>query len=152
MIFIYQVYQNNHQATLSRLTLIQLKSVLKSRVDSKSIHLKAITMFSNLFISNAHAAPTAPGGDLLSFLPILVIFALFYFMLIRPQMKQAKQQKAMIDALKAGDEVATTGGVVGKITKVGDNFISVEIAANTTVNVQKHAVQTLLPPGTIKAI
>ncbi len=106
----------------------------------------------NLFISNAHAAPANQGGDLLSFLPILIIFALFYFMLIRPQMKQAKQQKAMIDALKAGDEVATTGGVIGKITKVSDNFISIEIAANTTVSVQKHAVQTLLPLGTIKAI
>lgn len=106
----------------------------------------------NLFISNAHAAPAGPGGDLLSFLPILIIFALFYFMLIRPQMKQAKQQKAMIDALKAGDEVATTGGVIGKITKVSDNFVSIEIAANTAVNVQKHAVQTLLPPGTIKGI
>ncbi len=106
----------------------------------------------NLFISNAHAAPAGPGGEFLGILPFAVIFALFYFMLIRPQMKQAKQQKAMIDALKAGDEVATTGGVVGKITKVGDNFISIEIAANTTVNVQKHAVQTLLPPGTIKAI
>ena len=106
----------------------------------------------NLFISNAHAAPSAPSGDLVSFLPILIIFALFYFMLIRPQMKQAKLQKAMIDSLKAGDEVATTGGVVGKITKVGDSFVSIEIAANTTVNVQKHAVQTLLPPGTIKGI
>ena len=106
----------------------------------------------NLLLSNAYAAPAQAGGDLLGFLPILVIFALFYFMLIRPQMKQAKQQKAMIDALKAGDEVATTGGVIGKITKVTDNFISIEIAANTTVNVQKHAVQTLLPTGTIKAI
>ena len=109
-------------------------------------------MISNLFISNAHAAPSAPGGDLVSFLPILIIFALFYFMLIRPQMKQAKLQKAMIDSLKAGDEVATTGGVVGKSTKVGDSFVSIEIAANTTINVQKHAVQTLLPPGTIKGI
>lgn len=109
-------------------------------------------MINNLLISNAYAAPAQAGGDLLGFLPILVIFALFYFMLIRPQMKQAKQQKAMIDVLKAGDEVATTGGVIGKITKVTDNFISIEIAANTTVNVQKHAVQTLLPPGTIKAI
>lgn len=109
-------------------------------------------MLNNPFISNAYAAPGAPGGDLLSFLPILIIFALFYFMLIRPQMKQAKQQKAMIDSLKAGDEVATTGGVIGKITKVGDSFISIEIATNTMVNVQKHAVQTLLPPGTIKSI
>lgn len=109
-------------------------------------------MITNFFINNAYAAPTGPGGDLMSFLPIIFIFALFYFMLIRPQMKAAKQQKAMIEALKAGDEVATTGGVIGKVTKVGDNFVSVEIAANTVINVQKHAVQTLLPPGSIKSI
>ncbi len=109
-------------------------------------------MFNNLFISNAYAASAAPGGDLMSFLPIVFIFVLFYFMLIRPQMKTAKQQKAMIEALKAGDEVATVGGVIGKVTKVGDNFVSVEIAANTVINVQKHAVQTLLPPGSIKSI
>ncbi len=105
-----------------------------------------------MFISNAYAAPAALGGDLMSFLPIIIIFVLFYFMLIRPQMKQAKQQKAMIEALKAGDEIATVGGVIGKITKVGDNFVSVEIAANTVINVQKHSVQTLLPPGTLKSI
>jgi len=105
-----------------------------------------------MFISNAYAAPAAPGSDLMSFLPIVIIFVLFYFMLIRPQMKQAKQHKAMIDALKAGDEVATAGGVIGKVTKVGDNFVSVEIAANTVINVQKHSVQTLLPPGTLKSI
>jgi preprotein translocase subunit YajC len=105
-----------------------------------------------MLISNAFAATAAPGSDLLSFLPIVFIFVLFYFMLIRPQMKQAKQQKAMIEALKAGDEVATVGGVIGKVTKVGDNFVSVEIAGNTVINVQKHAVQTLLPPGTIKSI
>ena len=109
-------------------------------------------MFNNLFISNAHAAPAAPGGDLMSFLPIIFIFALFYFMLIRPQMKTAKLQKAMIEALKASDEVATTGGLIGKVTKVGDNFVSIEIGASTVINVQKHAVQTLLPPGTIKSI
>ena len=105
-----------------------------------------------MFISNAYAAPLPAGGDLMSFLPIIVIFVLFYFMLIRPQMKAAKLQKAMIEALKTGDEVATVGGMIGKITKVGDNFLSIEIAANTTINVQKHAVQTLLPPGTIKGI
>lgn len=105
-----------------------------------------------MFISNAYAAPAAPGSDLMSFLPIVIIFVLFYFMLIRPQMKQAKQHKAMIDALKAGDEVATAGGVIGKVTKVGDNFVSIEIAANTVINVQKHSVQTLLPPGTLKSI
>jgi preprotein translocase subunit YajC len=105
-----------------------------------------------MFITNAYAATTAPSGDLLSFAPMLIIFVLFYFMLIRPQMKQAKQQKAMIESLKAGDEIATTGGVLGKVSKVGDNFVSIEIAANTVINVQKHAVQTLLPPGTIKSI
>lgn len=108
---------------------------------------------STMFISNAFAAPSAPGGDLLTgILPMIVIFILFYFMLIRPQLKQAKQQKAMIEALKAGDEVATSGGMIGKVTKVTESFISIEIAANTVVNVQKHTVQTLLPPGTIKAI
>lgn len=105
-----------------------------------------------MFISNAYAAPAAAGSDLMSFLPMIVIFVLFYFMLIRPQLKQAKQQKAMIEALKAGDEVATTGGIVGKVTKVSDSFVSIEIAANTVVNVQKHTIQTLLPPGTIKSI
>lgn len=104
-----------------------------------------------MFISNAYAAG-APGADIMSFLPMIVIFVLFYFMLIRPQIKQAKQHKAMIEALKAGDEVATAAGIVGKVTKVGDNFVSVEIAANTVVNVQKHTVQTLLPPGTLKSI
>jgi len=105
-----------------------------------------------MFISNAYAASGASGGDLLSLAPMLIIFVLFYFMLIRPQMKQAKQQKSMIEALKAGDEVVTNGGVLGKISKVGDNFISIEIATNTVINIQKHAVQTLLPPGTIKSI
>jgi preprotein translocase subunit YajC len=105
-----------------------------------------------MFISNAYAAPAAPGGDLMSFLPMIIIFVLFYFMLIRPQMKQAKQHKAMIDALKVGDEVVTTGGVVGKVTKVSDGFVSVEIASNTVINLQRQAVQTLLPPGTIKSL
>ncbi|MGQ0442017.1 MAG: preprotein translocase subunit YajC [Methylophilaceae bacterium] len=105
-----------------------------------------------MFITNAYAAPAAPAGDFLSFAPLIIIFVLFYFMLIRPQMKQAKQHKAMIDALKAGDEVATTGGVLGKVSKVGDHFVSIEIATNTVVSVQKHAVQTLLPPGTLKSI
>lgn len=105
-----------------------------------------------MFISNAYAAPAAPGGDLMSFLPMIIIFVLFYFMLIRPQMKQAKQQKAMIDAIKAGDEIVTTGGVVGKVTKVSDGFVSVEIATNTVISIQRQAIQTLLPPDTIKSI
>ena len=83
---------------------------------------------------------------------MVVIFVLFYFMLIRPQMKQAKEQKAMIAALQKGDEVATTGGIVGKISKVSDEFIALEIAQNVTINVQRHTIQTMLPKGTIKTI
>ena len=105
-----------------------------------------------MFINNAYAAPAAPANDFMSFLPMIIIFVLFYFMLIRPQMKQAKQHKAMIDALKVGDEVVTTGGVVGKVTKVNEGFVSVEIATNTVINVQRQAIQTLLPPGTIKTL
>ncbi len=105
-----------------------------------------------MFISNAYAASASSSADIFSFLPFVGIFALFYFMILRPQLKQAKLQKAMIDALKAGDEVATTGGIVGKVTKVGDNFVGIEIAANTVISVQKSAVQTMLPPSTIKSI
>ncbi len=104
-----------------------------------------------MFISNAYAAAAAPSSDLLSLAPMLIIFVLFYFMLIRPQMKQAKEHKNMVAALKVGDEVATTGGVLGRVTKVSDHFVGIEIAANTVITVQKHAVQTLLPPGTIKS-
>ncbi len=88
----------------------------------------------------------------MSFLPLVVIFVLFFFMIIRPQMKQAKEQRAMIAALQKGDEVVTSGGVVGKVTKVSESFVTVEIAANTEVIVQKQAIQTALPKGTIKNI
>jgi preprotein translocase subunit YajC len=104
-----------------------------------------------VFISNAYAA-TAPATDFTSFLPLIVIFLLFFFMIIRPQMKQAKEQRNMIAALQKGDEVVTSGGIVGKITKVTDAFVTVEIAPNTEITVQKHAIQSALPKGTIKSI
>ncbi len=104
-----------------------------------------------MLISNAYAA-AAPAQDWVSFLPMIIIFVLFWFMLIRPQMKQAKEQRAMIAALQKGDEVATTGGIVGKVTKVGDGFVGLEVAPETIINVQKHTVQTLLPKGTIKSL
>ena len=88
----------------------------------------------------------------MSFLPLIVIFVLFYFMIIRPQMKQAKEQRNMIAALQKGDEVVTSGGIVGKVTKVTDAFVNVEIATNTEITVQKNAIQTALPKGTIKNI
>jgi len=88
----------------------------------------------------------------MSFLPLVVIFVLFFFMIIRPQMKQAKEQRAMIAALQKGDEVVTSGGVVGKVTKVSESFVTVEVATNTEIIVQKQAIQTALPKGTIKSI
>lgn len=104
-----------------------------------------------MFISNAYAA-AAPATDFTSFLPLIVIFVLFFFMIIRPQMKQAKEHRNMIAALQKGDEVVTSGGIVGKVTKVTDAFVSVEIAPGTEITVQKHAVQSALPKGTIKSI
>lgn len=104
-----------------------------------------------MFISNAYAA-TAPATDFTSFLPLVVIFVLFYFMIIRPQMKQAKEQRNMIAALQKGDEVVTSGGIVGRVTKVTEAFVTVEIAPNTEITVQKNAVQSALPKGTIKSI
>ncbi len=105
-----------------------------------------------MFISNAYAAGAAPAPDWTSFLPLIIIFILFWFMLIRPQMKQAKEHRKMLDALQKGDEVATSGGLAGKITKVGDSFVALEIAPDTVVQVQKHTVQTLLPKGTLKSL
>lgn len=104
-----------------------------------------------MLISNAYAASSAQ-TEIMSFLPLLVIFVLFFFMIIRPQMKAAKEQREMIAALQKGDEVVTSGGIVGKVTKVSDNFVTVEIAANTEIAVQKQAIQSALPKGTIKSI
>ena len=105
-----------------------------------------------MFISNAHAAASTVQTELMSFLPLIIIFVLFFFMIIRPQMKQAKETKAMIDALQKGDEVVTSGGIVGKITKVTDAFVVVEINAGNEITVQKQAITTALPKGTIKSI
>ena len=106
-----------------------------------------------MIISNAFAQ-AAPSGDsgFIGLLPIVLMFVLLYFLMIRPQMKRAKETKAMIEALQKGDEVITSGGVIGRITRIGEAYIGVEIAPNTEVNVQKGAVQVLLPKGTIKSI
>lgn len=108
-----------------------------------------------MFISNAYAQTAANGlglsSNLTSFLPIILMFVVLYFLMIRPQMKRQKEQKSMMEALAKGDEVVTVGGILGKITKVVDNFVTLEIANGTEVVVQKSAVTTLLPKGTIKA-
>jgi preprotein translocase subunit YajC len=107
-----------------------------------------------VLISSAYAqAPAAGAGDagLMGFLPIILMFVLLYFLMIRPQMKRAKEHKTMVDGLNKGDEVITAGGILGKITAVSDAYVTVEIAPNTEVSLQKAAVQTLLPKGTIKS-
>ena len=81
---------------------------------------------------------------------IVAMFAVLYFLMIRPQMKRAKEHKTMVDALQKGDEVITAGGVLGRITRVGDSYVSVEVANNVEIQVQRAAVQTVLPKGTIK--
>ena len=91
-------------------------------------------------------------GNLASFLPIILMFVVLYFLMIRPQMKRQKEQKAMMDALAKGDEVVTSGGMLGRITKVADGYITIEVSEGTEVIVQKGAVTTLLPKGTIKGL
>jgi len=105
-----------------------------------------------VIISPAYAQ--AAGGDagLIGFLPIILMFVLLYFLMIRPQMKRAKEQKQMIEALQKGDEVITAGGVLGRITRISDAYISLEVAPNTEISVQKAAVQVLLPKGTLKSL
>jgi len=106
-----------------------------------------------VIISPAYAQ-AAGGGDpgFIGFLPIILMFVLLYFLMIRPQMKRAKEQKAMVEALQKGDEVVTAGGIVGKITRLSDQYVTVEVAPNTEVVVQRSAVQVPLPKGTLKTL
>ena len=91
------------------------------------------------------------GGGMESMLLIVLMFVVLYFLMIRPQMKRAKEQKAMVDGLAKGDEVITAGGVLGRIIKLSDAYLTLEIAPGTEITVQRAAVQTLLPKGTIKS-
>ena len=106
-----------------------------------------------MFISQAWAqgAP-AQGGGIESMLLIVVMFGVLYFLMIRPQMKRAKEQKKLMSELQKGDEVITSSGQVGKISKMGDQYIALEIADGVVTQVQKQSVQTLLPKGTIKSL
>ena len=109
-----------------------------------------------MFISSAFAqtAPAATGGDmqssLMSMLPLVLMFVVLYFVMIRPQMKKQKEHKTMIDSLAKGDEVATAGGVLGKVAKLGDSYLSLEVASGVELQVQRSAVVQVLPKGSIK--
>ena len=97
----------------------------------------------------AQAAGAAPGGDtLMGMLPIILMFVVLYFLMIRPQMKKAKEHKTMLEGLQKGDEVVAMG-ILGRISKISDNFLSLDIAPNVTIQVQKQSVSQLLPKGTM---
>ncbi|MBU3600297.1 preprotein translocase subunit YajC [Polynucleobacter sp. 30F-ANTBAC] len=106
-----------------------------------------------MFISNAYAQ-TAGGeaGGIMGFLPLILMFVVLYFVMIRPQMKRQKEVKLMIEALAVGDEVVTAGGLMGKVTHIKDQYITVELVPGTEVKMQRNAVTAVLPKGTIKAI
>ncbi len=104
----------------------------------------------------AQAAPPASGGllggGIVGMLPMLLIFAAIYFMMIRPQTKRAKEHRAMLEKLGNGDEVITNGGIAGTVREIGDSFITVEIADNVRVRMQKGAIANVLPKGTLKSV
>lgn len=104
------------------------------------------------FISSAYAQSggAGPAGGFVSLLPMVLIFVLFYFLLIRPQQKRAKEHAAMVAALAVGDEIVTSGGLLGKVTEVNDDFVAVEVASNVVVKVQRNTVARTLPKGTVK--
>ncbi len=105
----------------------------------------------DFFISNAYAQDAATQGGLMSFLPLIVIFAVFYFMLIRPQMKRSKEHRLLVSQLAKGDEVITNGGLLGRITEVSDSFVTLELTDNVQVKLQRQAVANVMPKGTIKS-
>jgi preprotein translocase subunit YajC len=117
-----------------------------------------------VLISNAYAqandagqavagqAAMGGGSPMAQILFFAMIIAVFYFLMIRPQMKRAKEHKSMVDALSKGDEIITGGGIAGKVVEVGDNFVQVEIAANTVVTIQKQTITAVLPKGTLKTL
>jgi preprotein translocase subunit YajC len=115
------------------------------------LSLREDTMdFLDFFIASAYAQDGQPGG-LLSFLPLIVIFIVFYFLLIRPQMKRAKEHRKLVAELSVGDEVVTNGGLLGRLTNVGESFVTVELADNVQIKVQRHAISSVMPKGTIKS-
>jgi len=98
----------------------------------------------------AQGAGGAPGGGIESMILIVLMFGVLYFLMIRPQMKRAKEQKAMVDALQKGDEVITAGGLVGRISRLSEGYVTLEVSPNVEVQLQRAAVQLVLPKGTIK--
>jgi len=110
-------------------------------------------LISNAFAQSASVAAD-PTGGLMGLLPLILMFVVLWFLMIRPQMKKAKEQQKMIGDLQKGDEIVTQGGMVGRITKIGENYLTLEIAEGKNgpveVHIQKQAVGVLLPKGSLK--
>lgn len=105
----------------------------------------------DFLIQNVWAQDAASaGGSLASLLPLIILFVVFYFLLIRPQTKRAKEHQKMVESLAKGDEVVTSGGLLGKITQIGDNFVVLELAENLEVKVQRYQITAVMPKGTLK--
>ena len=107
-------------------------------------------LISNAYAQAAAATPAGPMDSVMQFLPIILMFVVLYFLMIRPQQKKAIEHKALLDGLSKGDEVVSQGGIAGRITKVGDEFVTVEIADKVEIQVQKPAIALVLPKGTLK--
>ena len=101
-------------------------------------------------IQNAWAQNASGGDPFLSFLPLILIFVVFYFILIRPQTKKQKEHQEMINALEVGNEVVTAGGILGKILEMNENYAHLEVSENVTIKIQRQTISSLLPKGTIK--
>lgn len=105
-----------------------------------------------LFISNAYAEGGAQGDPMQLVIMVAIFFAIMYFMIIRPQQKRAKAHASLLGGLSKGDEVVTSGGVLGKVAKIGDNFIEIKVSESSTMKVQKHAITNVMPKGTMKSL
>ncbi len=111
--------------------------------------MESLTSF---FVSDALAQSGAEGGGMIGLIFPIALLAIFYFLMIRPQQKRAKEHKAMVEALKKGDEVVTNGGLLGRINEVGDNFVLLEAADGINLKVQKQSVAGVMPKGTTKGL
>lgn len=107
-------------------------------------------LISSAFAQTAAAAPASATDSLMGMLPLVLMFVVLYFIMIRPQMKRQKEHKAMVSALAKGDEVVTAGGLLGKVTKLNESFVHLEVAGGVEIQVQRSAVVQVLPKGTFK--